>query len=166
MFLTGTILQIGISRGGIPKRPVAEGVLTPLGIEGDAHAHPEIHGGPRQAALLITAEAIAELAARGFAVYYGALGENLTTHGLDRRLLRAGQRFRAGSAVIELTQVRGPCATLDIYGPEIKREIYDAQVKAGDFASPLWAMSGFYAAVVQPGVIRANDIITLESELA
>jgi MOSC domain-containing protein YiiM len=94
------------------------------------------------------------------------LGENLTTRGIDRRSLRAGQRFRVGSAVIELTKVRGPCATLDIYGPEIKREIYDAQVRAGDFASPLWAMSGFYAAVVQPGVIRANDIITLESELA
>jgi MOSC domain-containing protein YiiM len=164
--LTGTILQIGISRGGIPKRPVAEAVLTPLGIEGDAHAHPEIHGGPRQAVLVITAEGIAELAARGFAVYYGALGENLTTQGLDRRLLRAGQRFRAGSAVIELTEVRGPCATLDIYGPEIKGEIYDAQVRAGDFASPRWALSGFFAAVVQPGVIRANDIITLESELA
>jgi MOSC domain-containing protein YiiM len=164
--LTGTILQIGISRGGIPKRPVAEAVLTPLGIEGDAHAHPEIHGGPRHAVLLITAEAIAELAAREFAVYYGALGENLTTQGLDRRLLRAGQRFRVGSAVIELTEVRGPCATLDIYGPEIKGEIYDAQVKAGDFTSPRWALSGFYAAVVQPGVIRANDIITLESELA
>jgi MOSC domain-containing protein YiiM len=55
---------------------------------------------------------------------------------------------------------------LDVYGPEIKGEIYDAQVKAGDFTSPRWGMSGFYAAVVQPGVIRANDIITLESELA
>jgi MOSC domain-containing protein YiiM len=164
--LTGTILQIGISRGGIPKRPVPQAVLTPLGIEGDAHAHPEIHGGPRQAVLLISAEAIAELVARGFPVYAGAMGENLTTQGLDRRLLRAGQRYRMGAAVIELTKVRGPCAALDIYGPEIKGAIYDAQVKAGDFASPRWALSGFYAAVVQPGLIRANDIITLESELA
>jgi len=165
-FLTGTILQVGVSRGGIPKRPVPDAVLTPFGIEGDAYAHPEIHGGPEQSVLLITAEAIAELAGRGFPVYYGALGENLTTDGIDRRLLRAGQRFRVGSAVIELTKVRGPCATLDIYGPEIKCAIYDAQVKAGDITSPRWAMSGFYAAVVQPGIIRANDIITLESELA
>jgi len=164
--LTGTILQIGISRGGIPKRPVPEAILTPLGVEDDAHAHPEIHGGPRQAVLLITSETIAELARRGFPVYYGALGENLTTQGIDRRLLRAGQRYRAGAAVIELTKVRGPCATLDVYGPEIKGAIYDSQVKAGDFASPRWALSGFYAAVVQPGLVRANDIITLESELA
>jgi MOSC domain-containing protein YiiM len=27
-------------------------------------------------------------------------------------------------------------------------------------------MSGFYASVIRTGVIRANDIITLESELA
>ena len=164
--MTGTIVQINVSRGGIPKRPVLEALVTPRGVEGDAHAHPEIHGGPRQAVLLIAAEAVDELAARGFPVYYGALGENLTTRGIDRRLLRPGQRFRAGQALIEMTKVRGPCATLDIYGPEIKAAIYDAQAKAGDFTSPLWGLSGFYAAVVQPGVIRANDIITLESELA
>ena len=35
-FLTGTIVQINISRGGLPKRPVPEAVLTPLGLEGDA----------------------------------------------------------------------------------------------------------------------------------
>ena len=137
-----------------------------MGVEGDVHAHPEIHGGPRQAVLLITAEAITELAAHGFPVYYGALGENLTTQGIDRRLLRTGQRYRAGAALIELTKVRGPCGTLDVYGPEIKGAIYDTQVKAGDFASPRWALSGFYASVIQPGLVRANDIITLESELA
>ena len=157
--MTGTILQIGVSRSGIPKRPVPEAVLTPLGIEGDAHAHPEIHGGPLQAVLLITAESIAELAVRGFAVYADALGENLTTQGID-------QRYRIGAAVIELTKVRGPCATLDVYGPEIKGAIYDAQVNAGDITSPRWALSGFYATVIQPGLIRANDIITLECELA
>jgi len=92
--LTGTIVQISVSRGGVPKRPVMEALLTPLGIEGDAHAHPEIHGGPRQAVLLITAESVDELVKRGYPVFHGAMGENLTTLGLDRRLLRAGQRYR------------------------------------------------------------------------
>ena len=164
--MTGTVAQISISRGGLPKRPVTEAVLTPLGIEGDAQAHPEIHGGPRQAVLLITAEGIDDLIIRGYPIYYGAMGENLTTRGLDRRLLRTGQRFRVGSALIELTKVRGPCLQLDVYGASIKAEVYDSQVKAGDTSSPRWAMSGFYAAVVDTGVIRANDIITLESELA
>ena len=164
--MTGTITQISISRGGIPKRAVREAVVNPLGIDGDAHAHPEIHGGTQKALLLMTAETIDELATRGYAVYYGAMGENLTTRGLDRRLLRTGQRYRVGSALIELTKVRAPCSTQDVYGPAIKAEIYDAQVKAGDIASPRWGMSGFYAAVVEPGIITLGDLIELVSELA
>ena len=165
-FLTGTIVQISLSRGGIPKRPVPEAVLAPVGLEGDAHAHPEIHGRPQEAVLLMTSESIDELALRGYPVYYGAMGENLTTRGLDRRLLRAGQRFRIGPALIELTRIRVPCSTQDVYGLEIKSEVYDSYVKAGDITSLRWAMSGFYAAVVRPGVIRVNDEITLESEMA
>ena len=90
-------------------------------------AHPEIHGGLRQAVLLIAAETIDELKARGYPVFYGALGENLTTRGLDRRQLRIGHQLRAGAAVLEITKVRGPCAALDVYGPAIKQEIYDSR---------------------------------------
>jgi MOSC domain-containing protein YiiM len=164
--LTGAIVQISISRGGLPKFPVPEAVLTPLGFEGDGDAHPEIHGGPRKAVLLMTAETIDQLVALGYPVFYGAMGENLTTRGIDRRLLRAGQRFRVGPALIELTKIRVPCSQQDIYGASIKDEVYDDRVKLGDITSPQWAMSGFYASVVHTGVIRANDIITLESELA
>src|SRR6266567_8982936 len=123
--MTGHIVQINVSRGGLPKRPIPDGVITPLGLEGDLWAHPEIHGGPRQAVLLIAAETVDELVARGYPIYYGALGENLTTRGLDRRQLRVGQRLRAGGALLELSKVRAPCATLDVYGPAIKQEIYD-----------------------------------------
>ncbi len=164
--MTGQIIQINISRGGIPKRPIPGGVITPLGLEGDSWAHPEIHGGPRQAVLLIAAEVVDELIARGYPLYYGALGENLTTRGLDRRQLRLGQRLRAGLALLEITKLRGPCSTLDIYGPTIKQEIYDRQVKAGDPTSPRWGMSGFYASVIEPGPVRVNDIIAVEATLA
>lgn len=163
--MTGNIIQISVSRGGLPKWSVPEGLVTPLGIEGDLCAHPEIHGGPRQAVLLIAAEAVDELIARGYPVGYGALGENLTTRGLDRRQLRLGQRLRAGGAVIELTKVRVPCGSLDVYGPTLKREIYDSRVKAGDPASPRWGMSGFYASVIEPGPVRVNDIIMVETTL-
>src|SRR5207245_4887518 len=100
--------------------PVPEGFLTPLGIEGDRCGHPEIHGGPRQAVLLLASETVDELIARGFPLFYGALGENLTTRGLDRRRLRIGQQIRAGGARIEITKVRGPCPALDIYGPTLQ----------------------------------------------
>ena len=164
--MTGTIVQISTSRGGIPKYAVPAAVLTPLGLEGDAHANSTIHGGPRQAVLLMTAETIGELTGRGYPVFPGAMGENLTTRGLDRRLMRTGQRYRVGAALIELTRIRVPCSAQDIYGPELKREIYDSLVKSGDPESPRWAMSGFYAAVIRPGLVRVDDEIALESELA
>lgn len=161
-----SILQINISRGGVPKRPVAEAEVTPLGISGDLCAHPQIHGGPRQALLLITSEGIDELIALGYPLFHGALGENLTTRGLERRTLRIGQRWRIGEIVVEFTKIRGPCDTLNIYGRDIQKAICDSQVKAGDPASPRWGLSGFYASVIQPGVIRAGDPVTLLHELA
>ena len=157
--LAGTIIQVSTSLGGVPKRPVAGGVITELGVEGDRHAHPEVHGGLLQAVLLIMSETIDELRECGYPVFYGALGENLTTRGLDRRQVRIGQQLRAGAALLEITKVRSPCATLDVYGPAIKEEIYDGLVKAGDVTSPRWGRSGFYARVLLPGVVRPSDPI-------
>jgi MOSC domain-containing protein YiiM len=101
------------------------------------------------------------LTAVGFPLYNGALGENLTTRGLDRRSLRIGQRYRIGAIIIELTKVRAPCDQLNVYGPGIQRAVYDAQVHAGDPHTPLWGLSGFYASVIQPGPIRPGDPIAL-----
>src|SRR5215468_10806745 len=119
--LTGQVLQISISKGGVPKRPVTDAMVA-------------------------------------------ALGENFTTRGLDRRLWRIGQRWRVGGCVIEFTKIRTPCGALDVYGPAIKREIYDQRVAAGDPASPRWGMSGFYARVIEPGPVRAGSPISLESD--
>lgn len=163
--MTGSIVQVSISAGGIPKRAIAEGEVTPLGIRGDGWAHPEIHGGPNQALLLITSEGIEELIALGYPLFAGALGENLTLGGLDRRQMRPGQRYRVGDVVLELTKMRSPCATLDVYGPSIKQAIYDAQVKSGDASSPRWGLAGFYARVLQTGAIRSKDIISLVDQV-
>jgi len=164
--MEGTIVQVNISPGGLPKREIAEGLITPLGLEGDRHAHPQIHGGPRKAILLIAAEVVDDLSDRGFPLFYGAMGENLTTRGIDVRDLRIGDRLRAGGATLEITQPRGPCTALDIYGTSLKGEIYDKQVKALDHTSPHWGMSGFYASVVQPGPVGPGDIIALVATLA
>jgi len=162
--MTGTILQVSVSRGGIPKRAIPAGILTPIGLEGDHHAHPDIHGGARQAVLLITAEGIEELAAHGYPLTYGSLGENLTTSGIDRRDFRAGQRWQIGTeVVIEITKRRAPCQALNVYGPGIQPAIFDALAGNGDPSSPKWGLSGFYASVVQPGAIRPNDEIVLVS---
>jgi MOSC domain-containing protein YiiM len=164
--LQGIIEQVNISPGGLPKRALTEAYITPLGIEGDEHAHPNIHGGPRKAILLISAEVVDDLAERGFPVFYGALGENLTTRGIDVRNLRIGDQIRAGGALLEITQPRGPCSALDAYGDTLKYEVYDKRVKALDPSSPRWGMSGFYASVLSPGPVGPGDPIAVVAQLA
>ena len=153
-------MQVNVSQGGIPKRAIPSGKLTETGIAGDAWRFP-FHGGRRKAILLVTMEGIDELVSQGFPLFAGALGENLTTRGLPRRDLRLRQRLSVGDAEIELTSIRTPCSTLDVYGPGIQAAMYDARVQAGDPDSPRWGLSGFYASVVRPGQARAGDLITL-----
>lgn len=159
--MQGTIVQVSISPGGLPKRPVSGGFITSLGIDGDRQAHPEFHGGPRQAVLLIAAETVEELQRRGYPVIFGSLGENLTVRGIDVRNLRIGDRIRAGGALLEITKPRGPCSQLDIYGPAIKEEIYDKRVKARDYTSSRWGMSGFYLSVVDAGPVTQGDVVSI-----
>ncbi len=133
-------------------------MFTETGIERDAWRYP-CHGGPRKAVLLITAEGIDEVTAMGFPLYPGALGENVTSRGVDRHALRLGQRLRIGAAEIELVSMRVPCTTLNVYGSGIQAALYDAAVAACDPESPRWGLSGFYAAVIRPGVVKPGDAI-------
>jgi MOSC domain-containing protein YiiM len=150
--VSASIVQINISRGGLPKRAIAEADVTALGIVGDEHAHPQIHGGPRKALLLITSEGIEELIAQGFSLFYGALGENLTTRGIDRHSMREGQRYRVGEVLIELTRLREPCYQLEPYGRGIQRAVEGS-------------LAGFYASVLLAGTIRTGDPIELVEQL-
>jgi len=159
--MQGVIVQVSVSTGGLPKKAIPQALITPLGLEGDFHTHPEIHGGPRKAVLLASAEIIDELASRGYPLFLGALGENLSTRGIDFRRIRIGDRLRAGEALLEITKPRGPCSALDVYGPSIKADIFDARVQALDSTSPRWGMSGWYASVLEPGPVRPGDNIAL-----
>ena len=162
--MTGTVVQVSTSRGGLPKYAVFEGHVSAEGIEGDGHNNPQIHGGPRQALLIVTIEGINELRAEGFDLYPGALGENLTVEGIDRRQFRIGQRFRIGETIVEITKLRSPCTNLNVYnsnGSSIQKAVYDSQVKAGDPGSPRWALGGVYCSVSRGGTIRPEDPITL-----
>src|SRR5829696_1633320 len=88
-------------------------LLQGLGVEGDAHAGTTIKHrfrvkqDPTQPNLrqvhLIHAELHDELRARGFDVAAGAMGENVTTRGIDLLALPAGTRLHLGSeAVVEV----------------------------------------------------------------
>jgi MOSC domain-containing protein YiiM len=156
--MNGLISQLNTSRGGIPKRPLLSAHLTPLGLEGDDWAHPKYHGGPNQALLLIGAEVIDELNAIGYQLYPGALGENLTTTGLDYRHLASGQQFRLGqSCEIELTKLREPCRTLDVYNSKDLGKIQKLLKLEG--------RGGWYARVLKPGPLFPGDKIALLAQV-
>lgn len=159
--MQGTIEQVSVSRGGIPKAAILSGVVTKRGIATDSCRNRRYHGGPDQAILLITAEGIDELTSAGYPLYPGALGENITTRGLDRKAVRIGHKFRIHEALIEVTKLRVPCVTLDVYGPSIKAALYDKAVKSGDYTSPRWGLGGFYARVLETGNVMPGAIIAL-----
>ena len=81
--MSGRIVQISVSRGGVPKSMIEQAHVTALGLEGDAHRDREHHGGPERAVCLYALEAIASLRAEGHDIVPGAIGENVTVEGLD-----------------------------------------------------------------------------------
>ncbi len=164
--MKGTVVQVSVSPGGVPKRAIERGHIRYRGLDGDSWAHPKFHGGVDQAVLLIAEEVLDSLRDAGFPVFPGALGENVTVRGIDPNDWRIGQVWRVGTASIELTKVRTPCATIKVYGAGIGKAIFDNRVKNGDFRSPLWGFSGMYARVVTEGAVQLGDVVELLSEQA
>lgn len=165
--MAGQILQISLSKGGVPKFPVLSAEVGPVGILGDVQKNTKYHGGPRQALLWVTNEGVVELQEAGFAIYPGALGENVTTSGVDRRTVRLGQQWQMGDVIVEVTKMRVPCSTLDVYGPgTIQKAVFDSAVKAGDFSSPRWGLAGFYLSIVRLGSFAPGDPVILLTDVA
>ena len=81
--MTGRIVQVSVSAGGVPKTAVGSANVTSDGVEGDCHHDHEHHGGPERAVCIFSVEAIEALRAEGHPVVPGSLGENLTVVGLD-----------------------------------------------------------------------------------
>ncbi len=100
-----------IGRTAIDKRPVTGPVHAhPLGLEGDQVADTKHHGGVDQAVYAFAREDLDfwedELGRR---IRDGQFGENLTTEGLDVNEALVGERWRIGTAVLEVASIRIPC---------------------------------------------------------
>ena len=112
MTTAAKIVQLNTSPGGVPKLPVAGASVGPLGLAGDGHDYHR-HGGRNRAVVLFGLEQIEQLQADGHPITPGAIGENVTTAGLDYRTLRAGDRLRLGaSVVLRLTGHADPCSKI------------------------------------------------------
>jgi MOSC domain-containing protein YiiM len=109
----GTVVQINISRGGVPKLPIARAEVQPEGIVGDWQRDRRLHGGPLRALCLWSFDIIEALQREGHPVSPGSTGENLTIRGLPWAALRPGVELRIGASVrLEITDYATPCRTI------------------------------------------------------
>ena len=152
--MSGRVVQVNVSRGGVPKLPVDRVFVRRLGVDGDGHDEPEpIHGGPSQAVCIYSVEAIARVAADGHQAFPGAFGENLTLEGIEMDTLRPGDLLRVGGdgLVLEVTKPDGPCQTIAHYF--IERRI--ARISPG--VNP--ADARWYASVLDEGPVVPGDAV-------
>ncbi|MBA4180734.1 MAG: MOSC domain-containing protein [Anaerolinea sp.] len=143
-------------------------LIRGIGVEGDAHAgetvkhRSRVAQDPHQPNLrqvhLIHAELHDELAAAGFHVAAGQMGENITTRGLDLLGLPKGARLSiGGTAVVEIAGLRNPCAQLD----GIQQGLM-AAVLGRDEEGNLIRKAGVMGIVLSGGEVRPGDAIKVE----
>jgi MOSC domain-containing protein YiiM len=153
----GAIVQLSLSPGGLPKRAVSEALVTHLGLAGDAHRDHAHHGGPDRAVCLFPLEAIAGLVAEGHAVGPGALGENVTTEGLDWSLVVPGAHLLLGECVLlRVTRYTSPCFNI---APLFQARDFG---RVSQKRHPGW--SRVYARVLAEGRVCAGEAVRLLSE--
>jgi MOSC domain-containing protein YiiM len=146
--VTGVLVQINVSNGGMPKVPVARAMVTVHGVEGDRQKILQVHGGPDRAVCLYSEELYEWLREScNVNVTNGQIGENFTTRGLDLGALKPGDRLRVGRCLIEITKVRVPCNQLRMWDQDLPELIV--------------GRSGWVAKVIEKGVVRAGDTIDL-----
>ena len=141
------VLSVNVSKGGIPKLPVALCAVTVDGLEGDGHDHDK-HYSKDRAVSLMDQELLLQLSDEGYSLCPGAIGENLTVEELHVQSLEPGDRLSfSGGVEIELVVARKPCFVLDPLGENLKTDIV--------------GRSGYLARVITEGTIAPGEIITV-----
>jgi MOSC domain-containing protein YiiM len=134
------------------KTPVSHRVhVASSNIEGDQQSDLSVHGGPEKAVYAYPAEHYdfwrRELP--GAELPWGAFGENFTTEGLLEDDVWIGDRYRAGTAELVVTQPRMPCYKLAIRFGQVEMVKRFLQSRR----------SGFYLAVEREGNVGSGDAI-------
>ncbi len=149
------------STSAIDKQPVGGRVrIETLGLVGDEQADPRVHGGPDKAVhhypfdhYAPWREELGDLVAPGRLDAPGAFGENLSSRGLTEDDVCLGDRFRIGTAVVEVSQGRQPCWKLS------------DRIGVADMARRVQTSGrrGWYYRVLQRGEVRLGDAVELDA---
>lgn len=140
-------------------------LLAGIGVEGDAHAgtrvkhRSRVKADPSQPNLrqvhLLPQELLDEIAAAGFTLNPGDLGENVLTRGIDLIDLPKGTRLRLGDdAEIEITGLRNPCAQIEQFQAGLL-----SQVVGKDEMGKIVRRAGVMSIVLAGGIVRPGDPI-------
>jgi MOSC domain-containing protein YiiM len=170
MEMRGTIVAVASSPVHAFSKEVS-GELTLIageGVAGDAHSGARVQHRSRVAVdpaqpnlrqvHLIHVELLDELAAAGFSVAPGQLGENITTRGLDLLGLPRGALLRIGAgAVLEVTGLRNPCSQIEAFRPGLLKRMVR---RRGSGA--IERLAGIMSIVRHGGTVRAADPIEVE----
>jgi len=144
----GVVVAVCISAGGIPKRPVDAAEVSASGLLGDGHDHAK-HWHPDRAVSIQDFELVEQVAAEGYPVGPGIMGENITVRGSNVQGLAPGFRLRFdGGPVLELTAIRKPCYVLDAIHPDLKDVVL--------------GRCGFLCRVVTTGTLRVGQRLVVE----
>jgi MOSC domain-containing protein YiiM len=142
------------SEHGLPKPRVPEFRIVRGGVAGDfnRYRHEVQHDEPNQAVLLMPVEMIRTLNVEGWPIDEGDVGENITTEGIPYRDFHPEDKFRVGEAVVEVTKPCVPCTNLYLLP-------YVGEAKGPGFLKTIHGRRGWYASVLQEGMVRTGDPI-------
>lgn len=155
--LTGCVRPFADDEASAIEKAPVDGprAVHRLGIEGDAQADLTVHGGPDKAIHHYPFDHYAHwrtaLGAFPVLKQAGAFGENISTLGLTEGVACIGDRYRLGSAVVEIAQGRQPCWKQA--HRLASRNMVVAMVQS--------RKCGWYYRVIEAGAVQAGDDLTL-----
>jgi len=165
----GQVVAVARDDGHRFSKPTRASItlIAGQGIEGDAHAGTTVKHRSRvrrdptapnlRQVHLMHSELFDQMAARGHEIVPGAMGENVTTAGVDLLGLARGTRLALGDeAVVEITGLRNPCTQLNGISEGLMKELVYV-----DDAGATVRLAGVMSIVVTGGEVRPGDGIRI-----
>ena len=143
----------------IIKQPFEQLHIEIDGAIEDEQGNKKLHGGPEMAMHQYSQESYG-LLRRQFPklaqnLVFGSIGENISAGQMNDNNVFIGDTYRIGTVVLQVNSPRAPCVKINQrYG-----------IKNMDLFIAEQGITGWYYRVIETGVVRIGDAITLEHRL-